>query len=168
MFETREQKIDRLLDEREILACLTTYARGLDRHDVDLIESAFHEDAIDRHGQFVGDGQQLAEWGNELHSEYTLTHQHFLSNHTVEIVGDVAYSEIYVNFVLIMKTGDVAEMSGGRYVDRLERRDGVWKIAERTLVVDWSAEATAGKDRKGTLVHYPKGTWNRNDLSYER
>ena len=27
---------------------------------------------------------------------------------------------------------------GGRYLDRFERRDGVWKIARRLLVDEWS------------------------------
>lgn len=29
-------------------------------------------------------------------------------------------------------------LAGGRYLDRLERRDGEWRIALRTNVVEWS------------------------------
>ena len=29
----------------------------------------------------------------------------------------------------------------GRYVDRYERRDGVWKIAHRAFVMDWNQVA---------------------------
>src|SRR3546814_7964015 len=29
-------------------------------------------------------------------------------------------------------------MAGGRYIDRLERRDGEWKIALRTNLIEWS------------------------------
>lgn len=28
--------------------------------------------------------------------------------------------------------------AGGRYIDRLERRDGEWKIALRTNLIEWS------------------------------
>ena len=34
-------------------------------------------------------------------------------------------------------------LSGGRYVDRLERRDGRWAIVDRVCVVEWNAESTS-------------------------
>ena len=34
-------------------------------------------------------------------------------------------------------------VSGGRYVDRLERRDGRWAIVDRVCVVEWNAESTS-------------------------
>jgi hypothetical protein len=33
-------------------------------------------------------------------------------------------------------------VSGGRYVDRLERRDGRWAIVDR-FCVEWNAESTS-------------------------
>jgi hypothetical protein len=30
-------------------------------------------------------------------------------------------------------------IGGGRYVDRLERRDGAWKIAMRCTIMEWSS-----------------------------
>ncbi len=34
-------------------------------------------------------------------------------------------------------------LSGGRYVDRLERRDGAWAIVDRVCVVEWNAESVS-------------------------
>jgi hypothetical protein len=34
-------------------------------------------------------------------------------------------------------------LSGGRYVDRLQRRDGRWAITDRVCVVEWNAESTS-------------------------
>ena len=35
-------------------------------------------------------------------------------------------------------------LTGGRYVDRFERRDGRWRIAERTFVLDWMRTRPCG------------------------
>ena len=32
-------------------------------------------------------------------------------------------------------------VSGGRYIDRLERRDGRWAIVARVCLVEWQSEA---------------------------
>mgnify|MGYP003694697913 CR=1 FL=1 len=34
-------------------------------------------------------------------------------------------------------------LAGGRYVDRLERRDGRWAIVDRVCVAEWNAESTS-------------------------
>lgn len=35
-------------------------------------------------------------------------------------------------------------LTGGRYLDRYERRAGMWRIAERTFVADWTMAQPAG------------------------
>ena len=34
-------------------------------------------------------------------------------------------------------------LAGGRYVDRLERREGAWKIALRTNAIEWNSAPAA-------------------------
>ena len=163
-----ETEIRRLIDEDAIRKCVTRYARGLDRHNTQQIKSAFHEDGTDRHGNDLRNPSELAKWGNALHSTHTRAHQHFLSNHTIDLDGDTAHVETYVHFVLWRKTEPLVDISGGRYLDRLERRDGQWGIVDRVVVVDWAAEAPQGTDSKGTLHAYPRGEWHEGDLSYRR
>jgi hypothetical protein len=43
------------------------YARGIDRHDDELILSAFHDDALDQHGDVVRTPTELVAWGNSTH-----------------------------------------------------------------------------------------------------
>jgi len=160
--------LQQLLDESAITRCVMRYARGIDRHDSALIESAFHEDAIDHHGGAARHPSELSAWGNELHAKYTRGHQHFICNTTIEIDGDIAHAESYVLFVLWRRAEPVVDISGGRYVDRLERRDGRWGIAERVVTVDWTAEANEGSDSKGTLATYARGEWDDRDVSYRR
>ena len=59
-----------------------------------------------------------------------------------------------------------AHVAGGRYLDRLEKRDGEWRIALRRLVVD-SRYITDGSVF-GDWDGYPKGAQDTSDISYER
>ncbi|MGH7462713.1 MAG: nuclear transport factor 2 family protein, partial [Longimicrobiales bacterium] len=54
MTDRMEAQVQYLLDRQAILDCDQRYCLGVDRHDADLIASAFHPDAIDEHGPFIG------------------------------------------------------------------------------------------------------------------
>jgi hypothetical protein len=163
--ELREQ-MRHALDRQQILDCVIRYARGLDRHDEEILASVFHENAIDHHGDFTGSIAEFVPWANALHEENWAAHTHFMANHRVEIDGDEAQSETYVLYVLRRKDGTKIDFGGGRYVDRLERRDGEWRIVARELVHDWRAEADQA--RYARTASYPHGTWDKTDPSYHR
>lgn len=127
-----------LLDRDEIRACLNRYCRGVDRFDRDLILSAFHPDCLDEHGKFVGLPEEFCDWALEQHTRAHLSHQHLLLNHSAEIDGDTAHSETYFMFISMNRAGKPVTMGGGRYIDRLERRAGEWRIAARVTLRDWS------------------------------
>ena len=133
----RQARLDELLDRQDILDCLTRFCRGMDRFDRELYLSAFHDDAQMAAGPFVGSARDCYDWAMPMHEAWqTLTH-HSLLNHTVEIEGDTAHSETYYLFVARNRDESLM-LAGGRYIDRLERRDGEWKIALRTNVIEWS------------------------------
>ena len=165
-----ESALQRLLDERDIRDCVTRYARGIDRHDVALIESAFHPDSQDHHGGDTRSREDLAEWGNELHATHTRRHSHFLANSTVDIDGDTAHTETYFAVANNNQHGPLFGLAGGRYADRFERRDGRWAIAVRKCVAEW--DSTPGIELVDRLteafVSVGKLSRDRSDLSYQR
>ena len=59
---------------------------------------------------------------------------------------------------------------GGRYVDRLEKRDGVWRIAKRTVIMDWNRnEPTRSLWDEGMFsVLKTYGARDRSDPVYRR
>jgi hypothetical protein len=125
-----------LLDRQAILDCLTRCARGIDRLDRALVLSAYHPDAVDDHGVFVGPPGAFFEWYSGQESAANGAWQsHHLTSHSCEIVGDVAHAETYY---ICTTTTDGVMATSGRYVDRLERRNGQWKIAMRYCLVDWT------------------------------
>lgn len=136
--EELERTVAELADRQAINDCLMTYSRGIDRLDRELLISVYHEDAIDDHGVFVGNREEFADWAIAMHTATHLSHQHCIFNFTCDLDGDVAHTETYYMFVGMNQTGTPMAMSGGRYIDRLEKRDGRWAIAARVCVRDWA------------------------------
>ena len=105
-----------------------------------------------------------------MHRSMQVLTQHDILNHSCEIEGDTAHCETYYLFVA-RNIDESVMLAGGRYVDRLERRDGAWKIALRTNAIEWSSMPPAlpipfddvpGIDDNG------KGARSREDISYIR
>lgn len=139
----------RLLDEREIRDVLMRYCRGIDRMDVELVRSCYHDDATDSHGSFRGTVDEFVTWVWRVLERYTST-MHLLGNVLVEHVNDdVAHVESYGIAFHHTEGGEERGnlVTGFRYVDDFERRevDGTpsWRIARRTAVTEWVRVARA-------------------------
>src|SRR5579872_4652425 len=63
----RLARLEHVADRQEIYDCLVRFCRGVDRFDRELMMSAFHPDAIDDHGPFVGTPEQLFDFSHGLH-----------------------------------------------------------------------------------------------------
>lgn len=130
-------RLEQLLDRQDILDCLIRFSRGMDRFDRKLFLSAFHSDAVIAAGPFVGGPVDLYDWASRLHEQGQGATHHNLLNHTCDIDGDSAHTETYYLFVG-RNRDETNWIAGGRYIDRLERRGGAWKIALRTNAIEWS------------------------------
>lgn len=159
-----------LLDRTQILDCIARHARGCDRHDAGLILSTYHDDGIDEHGNSIKAGPDYAAWANRVHAATSQQHTHNITTHTCDIDGDTAHCESYVLVALLSPDGKSTQVMGGRYIDRLERREGAWRIAVRRSTVEWSfaADASLLQSPFFTEQHFLKGTRDKRDLSYER
>lgn len=130
--------VQELYDRQQISDCLMRYSRAVDRLDRELLLSVYHPDAIDDHGVFTGGPEAFANWVIAMHSATHLSHQHCQFNSTIDLDGDSAHAETYYMFVGLNRRGTPLAMSGGRYIDRLEKRNGVWAIAARLCLRDWA------------------------------
>ncbi len=135
--DAKAARLEQLLDRQDILDCLIRFSRGMDRFDRELFLSAFHSDAVIAAGPFVGGPVELFGWASKLHEQGQSATHHNLLNHTCDITGEVAHTETY--YLFVGRNRDQTNwLAGGRYIDRLERRDGVWRIALRTNAIEWS------------------------------
>lgn len=125
---------------------LNRYSRAIDRCDMELLKTVYWPDAIDDHAIFVGNPVEFAEFVTPILRDRTKATMHTLSNTTIELEGDVALTETYVRAYHHMehngKKDDV--ILGGRYLDRFARRNGEWRVAERTFVLDWDVDGAVG------------------------
>ena len=160
-----EAMIRELKDRQEIYDCLMRYCRGIDRLDREMLLSAYHPDAMDDHGPFVGPVEAFADHVFALHTTHQQRTQHHITNHRCEIDGDVAQAESYYIFRSLNKVPPLYGVSSGRYLDRLEKRAGRWAIAERICVVDIRSDDWAPTGTEGDADYMPVRR-DKTDISY--
>lgn len=116
------------------------YMRGLDRLEGALLEAQFWPEARCEYGIFAGSPADFAAFCMAALKDHARNH-HMLGQHLIDFTGpDEAYGEVY--YQAYHRVHDEAGAArdlviAGRYVDRYERRAGVWKIAYRSELVDW-------------------------------
>jgi hypothetical protein len=129
-----------LLDRQAITEVLYQYCRACDRGDEVLLRSCFHPGSLHRHGGFEGLSDDFCTMAMRIIGTARVT-KHVLTNVQIELDGDVAFSEAYYHAyhrVANRQTGaDEDNFSGGRYLDRFERRAGKWRIAKRVGLLDF-------------------------------
>lgn len=169
------EKIQRMLARDEIREVLSAYARGVDRADGELLKSCYHEDAIEEHaGNYTGNAHAYVD-GATPRIERMGAMQHLLGSSHIDLDGDTAYVETYVWTFLRIKVDEreVDTFTGGRLVDRFERRDGAWKIAHRWTVFDWNRDTPSNQAWVNGMLKPGKpgmreGRKGRTDPSYQR
>lgn len=166
-----EEMVRELYDRQKIREVVTNYCRGVDRMDKDLLMSCYHPDAIDDHGFFVDGPEAFWDWVNHYHNNAQVTHQHIITNHTCDLDGDVAHSETYWFFAGMDAKTFALTLGGGRYLDRMEKREGTWRIAARKCVSEWGGVPTESKiapEYHAMLRESGVVARDKSDSSYER
>ena len=94
--------------------------------------------------------------------------QHLVGNIEVQVSGDSATAESYVYAHHTIAAGDqlVELIVGGRYLDRFTQRDGLWRIAHRTELLDWGRNVPITERWFEENNELAKGRRDRQDHSY--
>ena len=156
--------LEDLLDIEAIRQALASYARGIDRQDHDLVLSAYWPDGWDAHGSHEGSPQAFAEFVRRHWAIFRM--QHFFGQSRIELDGSFANVESYFTAHHRLVEENREYVLGGRYNDRFEKRDGMWKVLDRVVVFDWRKQwdttdvdkiklgAFPGRNRGGTTDDY--------------
>jgi ketosteroid isomerase-like protein len=166
----RRQAAEEMLDEYLLSKLVHTYCRAVDRGDVERLRELYHDDAVDAHGDFSAGSVEQFLGQLAASRPHIRAMQHHITTVNFAIAGEVAEGEVYTIAVHTIAAGDrdTDLIVGGRYLDRYEKRDGIWKISERTIVTDWARTSDpSAMDRthpitKGTL----SGAVDASDPSY--
>lgn len=167
---SKDEMLDILWSKEELRALAFRYCRGADRGDMSLLEDVYHPDALDEHGynksktvrEFLDGVPEMRPMMEEL--------QHNITNHLIEVNGDQAEGELYVIAYHRYDSaeGKVVFVTGGRYMDKYERRDGKWRILHRVCIDDWGIKMPAPEKVTMELLDggLEKGKLGTGDPSY--
>ena len=95
----------------------------------------YHEDAVDDHGAFFkGLAMEFIEKLPDIQSPMMILH-HNITTVNISLDGDYGEGEVYILAFHQVQTDDqpLDLIIGGRYFDRYEKRDGVWKFSHRAV-----------------------------------
>lgn len=167
--------LESLLAKQDITDCLARYARGVDRGDADLLHSCYFDDSIEEHGSsFTGNARDYVSGAMKRLAKAGVM-AHYLCNAHIELDGDTAWVESYLLTFARFGTADapVDTLTGGRVVDRFERRAGEWRIAHRKMAFDWNHDMPTNEAWCQGLFkpddpRMIMGTRGQGDLSYSR
>jgi ketosteroid isomerase-like protein len=165
MLTSHDPGVQELLDRQAIRDVAVRYCRGVDRRDLALVNSVFHDDAIDEHAGRTLSGQTLGREILRLVESFSMT-SHHITNQTLHLDGDMAGCESYYTCWLIENRDGVKKPwhTVGRYVDRLERRDGEWRIARRVVVMETARYLPPEEVPDGAFIGLARH--DRTDPSY--
>ena len=175
----------RIADRMEIQDALLRWCRGIDRLDLDEIRGVFHPDACDNHGVAVFDVDGLLAWIQDRHKTISMS-MHRVSNILIEFAGqDLAIVESYCDVYQCYPPGGqaaLAQLTGerdgkseagkvfvgaGRYIDRFERRNGRWKIAQRTVTFEGTQVFDMPSETPSGGSNAVRGRRDREDILFK-
>lgn len=153
-----------LADRRAITDLIYRYCRSVDRLDVPLGHSIWHEDGYADYGAdyYQGPGKGVIDLICG-HHRGTLHHSHQVANILIDLDGDRAGSEAYCTASLRVMRGDrlMQITVWNRYIDRWSRRDGRWGLDKRVSVRDFDEIREVTE-----MQRHVAGTRDRKDPSY--
>ena len=130
---------EQLADKQAIRDLIYTYCRAVDRIDVPLGRSVWHEDSHADYGAnyYQGPGRDVVDLICKSH-DGLISHSHQVTNILIDLDGESAGSEAYVTGTMRLKReGQLMHMGvWARYIDTWEKRGGAWGLASRTVVYD--------------------------------
>ena len=190
--EDVDSRVRALFDKQACAEVMMTYCRAIDHRDEALLRGVFHPDSYHRHGfngpssdpsrpSAPGKPGDFVAFALAVLATHKYTH-HQLGNVFIELEGDgvTAYTEAYFTAYHRMRAkGDPlaaadafdTEMDlwvGGRYLDRMEKRHGIWKIASRIGTTDWTRVEPPAPRGEANLPPHMRSLQSREDVVYLR
>jgi hypothetical protein len=155
-------------DRVAIQDVLSIYCRGIDRLDESLIAAAYWPDASEDHGIFKGRAKDFAPWIVKFLDQTYRATAHRLGQSYVVVCGVRASAETYFSSQHHLRSADggAFESVDGRYIDEFQKRDGVWRISSRVVVLDFVRQFTADIPDIAKIPGLTFGQRGRGDYSY--
>ena len=164
------EALQRLIDKDAIRDCIFRYCRGIDRADEALLRSSYWPDGTDHHGPYQGNAMGFVDWAMKT-LPYVARGIHQVHNILIEFKDGGAAVESYFS-AFQRQLGAKRQMQQwdmkGRYLDWFVKRDGEWRVLNRTVVFDWVEEMPLpeGSEAERFESRTPIGGLYPDDLVY--
>ena len=134
-------RIDRLESHQAIVDLASEYCHGFDKRDFDRFLAIWWEDCVwnigPPFGVFEGHAGIREAVIDVLWPAWDESH-HLATNNVIHFDGaDRAHSVCDVDCVGRLADESVCQIVGATYADQLERRDGVWRIRQRDVMIHY-------------------------------
>lgn len=133
-------RVDELESRSALRDLVTDYCQGFDNHNWEQFISIWHEDAIweigPPFGTFNGHEGIRQAVVEILYPAWRETH-HLCSNLRLEFEDPDHARGVCDVDCMGATADDIVQMISATYTDDFERRDGVWKIAKRHVVIHY-------------------------------
>jgi hypothetical protein len=164
-----DAELQEMLDHFRIRKVLAEYCRGSDRADETLMRNVYAAESWDDHGIVQADGAEFSRVMCQMVIDTTETMSHTLGQSLITVDGDEAGAETY--FIAVALDGAAegkphCNQLGGRFVDKLIRENGEWKVKHRVVMRDWSVAIPVATDWESSKTLKP-GERSDADVSYE-
>jgi uncharacterized protein (TIGR02246 family) len=114
------------------------YAQAADRNRPELLDAIMTDDVVlDGPGFTMTGLEQVRGFPAVLAQRFRGT-RHVVHNQTVEVDGERATGETYCTASHLLRDSAHALVWHLRYQDTYRRKQGQWRIARRTVVLDWT------------------------------
>ena len=178
---SREERLQELLDKDEIRDVIARSCRAIDRLDPELLSTCFHPDATVNYSPlYEGPAQGLIDSVPGADRLFDKS-QYNIGTQLIEVDGDFARAETYIWCAKVLPDrhesgGQYGRISGFRYVEKHERRNGQWRILFRAMIPDWGMFHVLPTEQKTIGMFKAPAEWtlapipsnrNRADISYQ-
>ncbi|MFC3608802.1 nuclear transport factor 2 family protein [Stutzerimonas tarimensis] len=164
------QRIQRVADHQAILEQMARYIQAVDRLDLALLKYTFHPDGVVRFGIFDGNAHEFCDFDIPFIRDNLTMGAHRFSTATIEFHSDTrAVAESYMLGNAAAPTPDGVMLNfpdNMRYEDVWEKRDGVWRMSSRDLVMDWNAFWPYSQREDGPFAEMRRSRRDTQDPAY--
>lgn len=142
-------RLTELMDREAIRDSLYTYARGVDRGDLQALHAAYWPDACDAHGAMANGPVQNFFAQCELVFAKSPRNVHVISNILIDFQS-ATRARVESYFTAYQRLGPSQVQMTGRYNDLFEKRDQEWRVLDRQVIYDWIDPQTAPTEDEAT------------------
>lgn len=164
-----ESTLEEIIAKAALYDLVVAYSRAVDRRDMALLESLYHPEAYDQHGQMYDGGiKGYIAFLDKALARYEST-SHYVLNTAFRIEGDRAQGEVHkLNYH--RERGDTPHevITGSRSLDHYIRDNGKWRFLSRHITLDWAHRQPVNPAAYADFAaQSPLSVPNENDLSYQ-